>query len=181
MSKFKAGDKVRLKSLEKIGDTYGITKGYLETMMGKTLTISNVLDYSNSGCGCFYTIKGEQYHLSFYEDLFELVENTFYKTLPNDFTGKLTIEKGQVIEKEDKGEILDEVEKEYLKAVINPFRKRVENITKFSCIGGYHTEKEYIYIKVYGDTPITLPYFKKNTMYKGMEPHKDYTLEELGL
>ena len=79
MSKFKVGDKVRLKSLEKIGDTYGITKGYLETMMGKTLTISNVLDYSNSGCGCFYIIKGEQYHLSFYEDLFELVENTFYK------------------------------------------------------------------------------------------------------
>ena len=157
MSKFKVGDKVRLKSLEKIGNTYGITKEYLETMMGITLTISNVLDYSNSGGGCFYIIKGEQYHLYFYEDLFELVEE------------------------EEKKEILDEVEKEYLRTVINPFRKRVENITKFSRIGGYHTEKEFIYIKVYGDTPITLPYFKKNTMYKGMESHKDYTLEELGL
>lgn len=166
MSKFKVGDKVRLKSLEKIGDTYGITKGYLETMMGKTLTISNVLDYSNSGCGCFYIIKGEQYHLSFYEDLFELVENTFYKTLPNDFTGKLTIEKGQVVEKE---------EKEYLRAVIKPFYKRVINIRK----AGYF-DTEYILINLNADT-IKLPYFKKGEMYKGMEPHKSYSLQELGL
>ena len=49
MSKFKVGDKVRLKSLEKIENTYGITKEYLETMMGITLTISNVLDYSRGG------------------------------------------------------------------------------------------------------------------------------------
>lgn len=158
MSKFKVGDKVRLKSLEKIGDTYGMTKEYLETMMGITLTISNVLDYSNSGGGCFYIIKGEQNHFRLHEEMFEVVE-----------------------EEEEKKEILDEVEKEYLRTVINPFRKRVENITKFSRIGGYHTEKEFIYIKVYGDIPITLPYFKKNTMYKGMEAHKDYTLEELGL
>lgn len=175
MNKFKVGDKVRLKSLEKIGDTYGIAKGYLETMMGKTLTISNVLDYSNSGCGCFYFIKGEQYHLSFYEDLFELVENTFYKTLPNDFSGKLTIEKGQVVEKEEKGNILDEVEKEYLRAVIKPFRKRMTCIKK-----SRYFNYEFIILNLDNDG-IFLPSFKKGKMYKGMKEDKEYTLEELGL
>ena len=28
---------------------------------------------------------------------------------------------------------------------------------------------------------ITLPEFKKGTMFKGMDPTKEYTLEELGL
>ena len=72
-------------------------------------------------------------------------------------------------------EILDEKEKEYLRAVIRPFRDRVKYIEK---CGGY--EKDYIKIGVKGE-PIVFPFFKKNTMYKGMEQNKEYTLEELGL
>ena len=107
---------------------------------------------------------------------FELVKaNKFYKTLPNDFTGKLTIDKGQVIEKEEKKEILDEVEKEYLRAVIKPFRKRMTCIKKsryFNC--------EFIILNLDNDG-IFLPSFKKGKMYKGMKEDKEYTLEELGL
>ena len=74
-----------------------------------------------------------------------------------------------------KKEILDDIEKEYLRAVIRPFRDRVKYIEK---CGGY--ERDYIKIGVKGE-PIVFPFFKKNTMYKGMEQNKGYTLEELGL
>ena len=74
-------------------------------------------------------------------------------------------------------EILDEKEKEYLRAVIKPFRNRVKYIKKNTY---YEYEKEFIVICV-NDESVFLPYFKKNTMYKGMEEYKEYTLEELGL
>ena len=74
-----------------------------------------------------------------------------------------------------KEEILDDIEKEYLSAVIKPFRDRVKCIKKYT-----NYEKEFIDIWV-NDETIELPYFKKNTMYKGMKQDKEYTLEELGL
>ena len=77
--------------------------------------------------------------------------------------------------------ILDEVEKEYLGAVIKPFRKKVQDIAKHSITSGL----EYIRIRyddrVWGKTTIIFPTFHCGTMYKGMELDKDYTLEELGL
>ena len=75
-----------------------------------------------------------------------------------------------------KEEILDDIEKEYLGNLIKPFRNRVCFIKK---IGGY-TTKQYITI-VLKDENIEMPYFKANSMYKGMEQNKEYTLEELGL
>ncbi len=77
-------------------------------------------------------------------------------------------------------EILDEKEKEYLSAVIRPFKNRVKSICK------QDIDNEYICIKlsdIYGHTTeaVCLPYFKKGTMYKGMELGKKYTLKELGL
>ncbi len=53
---------------------------------------------------------------------FEVEENTFNITLPKDFTGKLTIEKGQIVEKKE--EILNQEEREYLRAIVKPFRKK---------------------------------------------------------
>lgn len=76
---------------------------------------------------------------------------------------------------EEKREILDEKEKEYLRAVIKPFRDRVKCIQK-----SYNNFYEYITICLIGER-VPLPYFKKGTMYKGMEKNKEYTLEELGL
>lgn len=75
-------------------------------------------------------------------------------------------------------DILDDAEKEYLSAVIKPFRKRVDSIMKISDPLGY--EKEYIFIKLDEDS-FSLPYFKTGTMYQGMELDRLYTLEELGL
>lgn len=75
-------------------------------------------------------------------------------------------------------DILDDVEKRYLSAVIRPFRKRVDSIIKISDPLSY--DKEYIFIKLDEDS-FSLPYFKTGTMYQGMELEKVYTLEELGL
>lgn len=81
---------------------------------------------------------------------------------------------------EYKSEILDEAEKRYLRGVIRPFRDKVEFIKKFIFSNG----KAKITIKTNNDGStwyIGLPLFKKDTMYKGMEEDKAYTLEELGL
>lgn len=74
--------------------------------------------------------------------------------------------------------ILDEAEKEYLSAVIKPFRKKVKHIAIWDTCNG---SKQFVHIKLYDEDCINLPNFKPNAMYKGMELHKEYTLEELGL
>lgn len=79
---------------------------------------------------------------------------------------------------EYKPEILDETEKRYLKGVIRPFRNNVEIIRRMY---SRTKNKDYIQIRYKNDTPTNLPYFEKDTMYKGMELDKIYTLEELGL
>lgn len=75
-------------------------------------------------------------------------------------------------------EILDEVEKEYLSAVIKPWKNKVLGMSKAS-IG----KKEYLVIVLNNEdeSELWFPSFKKGTMYQGMERHKEYTLEELGL
>ena len=102
----------------------------------------------------------------------ELVKENkkFFKTLPNDYTGTIEVENGFIQEKE----ILDEKEKEYLSAVIKPFRDRIEYIKKVEDI------REYIAIYLKNER-LNFPYFDKGTMYKGMELDKKYTLKELGL
>lgn len=74
-------------------------------------------------------------------------------------------------------EILDKEEKEYLEAVLRPFRNKSVTIKKVKCRA---EEKEYLYIFL-GNDDIILPSFRENTMYKGMVAGKKYTLEELGL
>lgn len=76
--------------------------------------------------------------------------------------------------------VLDDVEKAYLRAVIKPFRKNVNYISKIDV--NYPTFKQFISIKVNHTQCVNLPNFsKKSGMYKGMEVNKHYTLEELGL
>ena len=177
MGDFKVGDIIRGKKT----DMYIITDE--DMYNAKVLRTYDdrmeiqILEY-NSNYGCFI---GKKYSVLNSKQYFELVKaNKFYKTLPNDFTGKLTIDKGQVIKKEEKKEILDEVEKEYLRAVIKPFRKRIKKIVKYfdhSDYGHY----DFIDIYLISGEEIIFPYFEQNTMYKGMISGKEYTLEELGL
>ena len=81
--------------------------------------------------------------------------------------------------------ILTEKEKEYLSAVIKPFRDRKVVINKHEYPQNEH-KNECIQISVEfydktGGETISLPIFKKGTMYKGLESNKCYTLEDLGL
>ena len=79
---------------------------------------------------------------------------------------------------ERKEEILDEVEKRYLTEVIKPFRKRIQFIQKKKEI----TEiNPYIRIVCEDNDKLVFPYITDNSMYKGMEVNKKYTLKELGL
>lgn len=76
--------------------------------------------------------------------------------------------------------ILDDKEREYLSAVIKPFRKKVKHIVKINLFGS--PEEQFIRIEIGYLDFINLPNFNKNTgMYKGMEVDKLYSLEELGL
>ncbi len=78
--------------------------------------------------------------------------------------------------------ILDEVEREYLSAVIKPYKNKVIGILKINDV--YESNFQYIRImvKIHVEIEnINLPWFEKNTMYKGMKANKKYTLEELGL
>ena len=81
---------------------------------------------------------------------------------------------------EAKVEILDEVEKRYLRGVIRPYSDRIESIEKFI----FSTGRAKITITVKDGNDywyINLPPFEKDTMYKNMKDDEQYTLEELGL
>lgn len=75
-------------------------------------------------------------------------------------------------------EILDEAEKEYLKAVIKPFRNKIKYIQKAKI---FMDNEAYIEIATKDDDTACLPSFDQDKMYRGMEVDKKYSLEELGL
>lgn len=79
---------------------------------------------------------------------------------------------------EAKEPILDEAEKAYLSAVIKPFRKNVNYISKQE---NFDSTMEFIHIDLSDGDVADFPNFKADTMYRGMEVGKDYTLKELGL
>ena len=85
---------------------------------------------------------------------------------------------GSWLEEEYVPDILTDKEKDYLSAVIKPFRKDVKYIKKMDFV---IKAKEYLLIKMHDLSTAALPLFEKGTMYKGMEANKTYTLEELGL
>jgi len=82
-------------------------------------------------------------------------------------------------------EVLDKAEKEYLSAVIKPFRNKYTiSIAKLNSIDNDGNVFERISILMMGKYTgytTTFPMFRGGTMYKGMKVHKEYTLEELGL
>lgn len=82
-----------------------------------------------------------------------------------------------------KNPILDDIEKEYLSAVIKPFRNRIKYIEKKSL-----KDESYEYVAICYYENITddmcmlyFPMFEKGTMYKRMKADKKYIIEELGL
>ena len=83
--------------------------------------------------------------------------------------------------------ILDNIEKEYLSNVIKPFRNQVKYIEKN--LGTDQYDNQYEFIRFYlisvkvnsSDEILDFPYYKADTMYKGMKSGKRYSLNELGL
>lgn len=118
------------------------------------------------------------------EDFYE--NDVFYRNNENLEALKDNINLGKIIKIEEpeyqtvyesKLEILDEVEKRYLRNIIRPFRDKVKAISLITAGG-----KSDCYINIeLEDETIYLPDFEINTMYKGMKLEKEYTLEELGL
>lgn len=118
----------------------------------------------------------------FRNSLFKITNNGFISSdgwrdgvLDGLLTGRLEIEKP----------ILNDVEKRYLENVLRPFKNRILFAKKTTI---YDTDSDYEYVLFKVVTPdnedynyLTLPYFIKGTMYKGMEYDKKYSIEELGL
>jgi hypothetical protein len=190
--KFKVGDKVK-----------GISNEYLITnkdmYLGEIIDISTntvkikILEHKNSFC------VGNEYDAINPDGRFEIVENLTISQLQSEIdklSNKVQEEYSNVISNRDKVNylkkqlkqlkeenkkeknkpILDDEEKEYLNAVIRPFKNRISNIVKKN----FDSEKSYIVIHINSES-FYFPYFKKGTMYEGMEADKQYTLKELGL
>lgn len=185
MNKFKVGDKVRIKEDLKVGCEYNGSCCFalgMEKYKGKTAVIKNghipvyLNDAVENANNYRYELDIDYGYWWWSPSMLEKVEDKkHFKSLPRDFTGTIDVEKGFIVKKE----ILDEVEKEYLGAVIRPFKERIANIQKKIKIAKYIDE--YILINMRDNEHIVLPYFKKGTMYKNMKIGIKYTLQELGL
>ena len=176
--KYKVGDVVKVRSdliAEKRYDKIRATIDMLK-FKGK---IVRILETFNN----FYYIKEDNGRWFWNDEMLEpLTEEEVKKHFKeyvkgfNDYDIKVEVKK--------KEPILDEEEKKYLSAVIRPFRDRVEYIKKSDCAD--NASYINIYVAYYEinkkcNDIINLPFFKTNTMYKGMEDEKYYTLEELGI
>ena len=81
---------------------------------------------------------------------------------------------------EHREEVLNSTEKQYLAAIIKPFRHKVQFIKKTN--DGFGRRYCGIVIKFTDPTDdIYLPRFRADSMYKGMKMYRNYRLEELGL
>ena len=94
------------------------------------------------------------------------------------FQGSCRLNRIKWLLEEYKEPILDDIEREYLSAVVKPFRKRIKSIKKT----GYPSNSAFISIAMDKCERIFLPVFELNSgMYQRMEINKEYTLKELGL
>ena len=96
----------------------------------------------------------------------------------DEFCKKCLGESLEWLNQEYKESILDDIEKEYLSAVIKPFRKKISCIRKSK---DPRKRKNYIKIEFCDGDRMFFPNLANDAMYKGMKLDKNYTLEELGL
>lgn len=132
----------------------------------------NTLKTDSASCG------GKIKRMMVYEETSSGTKELFKKQYrPLVYPYELLIDFANWLEQEYVPKILDEKEKEYLSAVIKPFRKKVKYIEKRF----WTPNLEYLSIRLKNNEFFAFPNFKKGKMYKGMEHDKYYTLEELGL
>lgn len=92
--------------------------------------------------------------------------------------GECCLKSLEWLNQEYKDPILDDVEREYLSAVIKPFRKKISYIRKRKDVT---KGKKYIQIELCDGDTMYFPYLANDEMYKGMKLDRNYTLEELRL
>lgn len=189
---FKVGDKVK-----GLSNKYGFTN--TDMYLGEVKKVGDhsieilVLEHKDSN------EIGNVYTAYFPEGKFEIVENLTISQLQSEIdklSNKVQEEYSNVIsnrdkvnylkkqlkelikesKKEENKPILNEEEREYLLTVIRPFKNRISDIVKRN----FDSEKSYIVIHINSES-FYFPYFKKGTMYEGMEADKKYTLKELCL
>ena len=126
---------------DKVGDKVSLAKnrtcnwncdGLMDKYLGKVVTISDIR-FNYIGDKYFEITEnnpekdGWDKKWVFYpKDIVKKVSGTFFKKLPNDFTGIINVVNGYI----GKPEILDEEEKKYLEGVIRHFRDIIISISK---------------------------------------------------
>ena len=87
------------------------------------------------------------------------------------------------LDQEHEEQVITDTEREYLAAVIKPFRDRVEYIEKVVADGKDCCYTDcYIFIRFTDKSnDMSFPVFCENDMYNGMEMYKKYTPKELWL
>lgn len=185
--KFKVGDKVKFikKIIHHNVGTGGIFQRFKEEELEKVKYTYEEL--KKSPIGTKVTFESGNIIIKVKENYYC---NNLYFRNDNDLKGlKDTISLNKIIKIEEpeyqtvyesKPEILDEVEKRYLRGVIRPFRDKVNTIRKTNNEMN-SKDNQCIIITFKNDLNMDFPNFEPNTMYKGMEEYKEYTLEELGL
>lgn len=183
MIKFKLGDKVKIREDLKVGCEYNDGCWFVLDMKkykGKTAVIKNghipvyLNDTVENANNYRYKLDIDDGEWYWSPSMLEKVEDKkHFKSLPRDFTGTIDVEKGFIIKKE----ILDDTEKEYLRAVIKPFKKIITDIVVKEVSSG----ECYLSVHLRCGDRIIFPNFKQGTMYKNMEIDRKYTLKELGL
>lgn len=144
----------------------------VKAMKNKEKYNLNTLKTDSASCG--EKIK----RMMVYEETSSGIKNLFEKQYtPPVYPYELLVDFANWLETEYKPQILNDVEKAYLSAVIKPFRKNIKYIAKYT----FSTEAEYVKICLNCNDYIVFPNFKRGTMYKGMKTNKEYTVEELGL
>lgn len=173
MNKFKVGDFIK-----GLPNEYAITNEKMR--LAEVLRVNNkemniqILSHKNrEEEGCTYNVINSADYFKLSDDDVEIIKKDIEKLK------RYLCAKERLLKRLECKPILDKEEKEYLKAVIKPFKKEVIGIVKRET--GYDNE-EYINIQMEcGFDAFSLPNFKKGTMYKGMILNKEYTLKEFGL
>lgn len=187
--KYKVGDKVRVRKDLVVDRTYDNDCFFIDEMKeyrGRAATIMRVthanhykLDIDNKRNfwtnGMLEPIKEKQQRgqqtVEYNSKRYDVVEEVKYVCgMTKDYDKALFL-------REHKEQILDEVEREYLRNVIKPFRDKVEYIQRYIRANG----KIFITISIKDEYPINFPNLTDTTMYRGMKPNKEYTAERLGL